>query len=174
MAKLNLTTAERLLLAHQLRILQRLDPEDDRSLQLEIVEKGYEYLYDELTNELLDPLDPSVAPEVYDIFDMFRSLHDSIARLEDKSGIDVERAKFKGYDGNNESQHYAFAEFVLKRRNHYGESMNEKDYYNTHWEMLPAYRRMLAAWSGFQKPGAEGLTRDEILQLVNAGSSPQA
>ena len=99
---------------------------------------------------------------------MFRSLHDSIARLEDKSGIDVERAKFNGYDGNNESQHYAFAEFVLKKRNHYGESRNEKDY-NTHGESLPAYRRMLAVWRGFQKRGAESLTRDEILQVVTAG-----
>ena len=143
MARLTLTLTDRLMLAHQLRILQCLYPEDDRSKQLEIVERGYEDLYDELTNELDAPPDPAVAPEVYDIFDMFRSLHDSIAALEDKSGIDVDRARFEGYDGNHESQHHAFAEFVLKKRKHYNESWNAQ-YPHGGPPRLPSHARGVA------------------------------
>ena len=168
MAKLTLTQAERLLLAHQLRILQHLNPEEDRSVQLEIVEHGYEDLYDDLTNELFGPPEPTVAPEVNDIFAMFRSLHDSIATLEDKSGIDMERAKFKGYDANNEPQYHAFAEFVLKKRNKFSESRNTEDCDSTLSEILPTYRRMLSIWRGFGKRDVEFLTRNEILQICQA------
>lgn len=168
MADLTLTLTERLLLANQLRILQHLNPDEDYSLHLEIVENGYEHLYDELTNGLFDPPAPGVGPEVYDIFEMFRSLSHSIDSLSDKSGVDIDRARFRGYDGNHESQHYAFARFLIEKRGHYGESKPAKGNYNTHWPVLPVYRRMLAAWRSLGKR-SELLTQDEIVRIIAAG-----
>lgn len=70
--KLTLTLQERLLLANQLRILQCLEPnKDDYKTHIEIIENGYEYLYDRLTNALHDPPERDVAPEVHDVFNMF-------------------------------------------------------------------------------------------------------
>ena len=172
MADLTLTLAERMLLANQLRILQRLNPDQDYSLELEIVKNGYEYLYDELRNELIDPPDPTMAPEVYEIFHMFRSLRDSIDILPDKNGIELERAQFRGYDRHEETRYDAFAQFLIERKGPFSEWKPADGNY-TPRPILPTYRRMLAVWRSREKSDSltrtDILTRDEIIQVIAAG-----
>lgn len=163
--KLTLTLQERLLLANQLRILQCLEPnKEDYKTHIEIIENGYEYLYDRLANALQDPPERDVAPEVHAVFNMFRALSGSIRDLSDKAGIDLKRAHFLGYDGNDESSHYHYATFVIERMGLYSESKRADGNYNTHPEMLPRYRRMLERWHSLGD--RYELTRDEILQVV--------
>lgn len=172
MTDLTLTLAERLLLANQLRILQMLKPNEDYSGRIEIVERGYEHLYVELTGDFLEPLPWSICAEVHEILNMFDALHRSLIKLPDKSGIDIEKARFRGFDAVNEYQHRLYAQFMIEKRESYPESKSSKGDYNTRRPILAVYNRMAAEWHAMGR--RFDLTRDEVVQIIAAGQEQSA
>lgn len=162
-----LSKTERLQLVNQYRILQAMHADDDylskqyKRLE-EIFERGYIDMYHEAFNDLWDELPPEVTEEVLNILDMHRAMLWSLGQ--NPSPKDVERVKFEGFDGNNESQQLGFAKFFTRD----GDKYKELQIFNSHFPTLQRYRKMLAEWERMgRKPQ---LTKDQIESILDAGT----
>ncbi|MBW9113175.1 YfbU family protein [Rhizobium cauense] len=160
----SLTFAERLILSNQFRILGLLNPSDIEHYRQagEIVESGYEFLYSEISPAMnLEPISSEFGQEVYDILDLFRAIEGSAMDL-NKTTSDL-HAKFEGFDGNNDDDHFGFAKFVRRDLGRWSEL--EKYPHNSHSSAsLPRYRKMLQRWQSIGKPFK--MTEDQIASLV--------
>lgn len=161
-----LSKTERLQLVNQYRILQAMHSNDDylskqyKRLE-EIFERGYIDMYHEAFNDLWDELPPEVTEEVLNILDMHRAMLWSLGQ--NPSPKDIERVKFEGFDGNNESQQLGFAKFFTRD----GDKYKELQIVNSHFPTLQRYRKMLAEWERMgRKPQ---LTKDQIESILDAG-----
>lgn len=140
-----LSLGERLILLNQYDMLAKMFPEHAEAYKLngEIVERGYEVLYDQLRGFLpSDPLPSEVSTEVFAILDMHRAF--SSAYQKDGRALPA-NATFEGFDGNNESDHFHFAKFFRRDMGRYGEQAAAPD--DAHMPTLDRYRRMLRAFN---------------------------
>lgn len=163
---MDLSTAEKLILANQYQILKQLDPEREGEcdLLLKCLYEGYLYDFEQLMPHFDKRIDPAVRAEVRDILDMFRALN---------PGGRQAHAKFAGFDGNDETEHYAYARFLIEDRGLWRESKNEADDYNTHAPVVDDYRAMLKVLREAKDPN--NLSSEEILEIVDVspfGSRP--
>lgn len=162
-----LSKTERLQLVNQYRILQAVHGDDDylskRYKRLEeIFERGYIDMYHEAFNDLWDELLPEVSEEVLNILDMHRAILWSLGQ--NPNPKDLERVKFLGFDGNNESKQLGFAKFFAQD----GDKYKELQIFNSHHPTLQRYRKMLAEWERMgRKPQ---LTKDQIESILDAGT----
>jgi uncharacterized protein YfbU (UPF0304 family) len=161
---MELTLKERLLLANQFRILEKLHPEEagHYAQNVKILERGYALDYQDLFDHFSEGLTVDECREVIEILDMFRMLETAYARLDDKSGIDQGKLKFSGFDGNNESTHLGYADFLINTQGRWQESQ-AKDL-NSHLPKLESYRRMLQRWES--SVDQYNLGKDDILRIV--------
>jgi uncharacterized protein YfbU (UPF0304 family) len=113
----SLTPFERLSLMNQLEILKKLDPDNakDYDDQIEILHGGYTIRYEELFNYVFEEMPMEACRYVYDVLDMHRNLINSFNALADKQGLTADDVRFEGFDGNNESKNWAFAEHLQKK-----------------------------------------------------------
>lgn len=114
----SLTKFDRILLINQLRILEVLCPEDASQLnvQREVLERGYELLYNVNFEHISDGVNKMTAEEsreVWDTMDMFDAIERSMPKDMDVSKFPM--TKFMGYDGNNEGKFMSFAQFTVER-----------------------------------------------------------
>jgi len=140
MAKIKLDSKDRLILLGQFRILEKIDPDNKGDYQraAKIIEYGYESYYDSIGGPILDPVTEQVCEEVHNILEMYRWLGQSYDGLADKSGIDAHDVKFRGFDGNNETDHLCFGEFLTSEGKY-----EESPVFNSHSQVIEMYRRML-------------------------------
>jgi uncharacterized protein YfbU (UPF0304 family) len=112
----SLTPFERLSLMNQLRILKKLDPEnaEDYENQIQILHSGYSVLYGEVFQYVFEEMPLDECEYVFDVLDMHRTLINSFEALKDKQGLMADDVRFRGFDGNNESKRWAFAEYLQK------------------------------------------------------------
>jgi len=158
------------LLANQFKILEALDPkqaERYRRLQT-IFEEGYPLEYGEVFTNIADGLSHDGCSEVVDILQMYRDLKWSFDKLSDRSSIDADDIDFPGFDGNNESEQMAYAEFVVQRGDRFAELGDQN--LNSHYPSIDGYRRMLAVWRRFRKSG--GLSSPQIAEILAARAAP--
>ena len=158
---MKLSPFERMTLSNQFRILEKLDPDGGSYAQYaEILESGYEGLYDRVFEHQYEPLPKAVSDEVYEIFDMFRALDRAY-----ESGIAKPAGscpEFAGFDANND-RHYGVAHFILKDLNLYEELQEQP--MNSHSQAeLNVYRRMLSVWKGMGSPFP--LNDDQVKKIV--------
>lgn len=161
-----LSFAERAILANQYRILEKLDPQraSDYAQSREIVESGYEFLY-----ETIDPaiktaaVPPEASQEVYSILDMFQALETSVRRM--GSGAETLSIAFEGFDGEHDEHHYGFAYFLRRKQGKWSELSHYPDRANG--TTLPRYRQMLDAWQAIGRP--QTMTEAQIRQLADRG-----
>ncbi len=162
-----ISKTDRLQLVNQYKILHALHADEEYLSKhyeklAEIFERGYIDLYHEAFNELWDELTPEVSEEVLTILDMHRALLWSLGQ--NPNPKDVERVKFLGFDGNNESEQLGFAKFFTKD----GDRYEELRIFNSHHPTLARYRKMLAEWKRMgRKPD---LTKDQIESILDAGA----
>lgn len=126
MIKLELSDAERLILANQYDIMARLDrlagePGSDVEALAEWLRKGYVALYeDRLDGELWPALSESKADLVLEILNMYTRLQQSfdllVAADVEASGIEADSLRFPGFDGNNDAQLLSFADAMMRDR----------------------------------------------------------
>jgi len=168
-----LTFAERVILANQYRLLEVLHPDaaPDYHARRVVVEGGFESEYDETLRGLviMDPVPSTVCEEVVGILGMFRALYSSYTRLSeaDKQGVDADRVRFRGFDGNEETREFRYARFMI-RDGRWGEFKPEDDDgYNSHIAVLPRYRRMRDAWKRLGE--SQTLDREAILTIIKPG-----
>lgn len=152
MAETTLSFAERLILANQYRMLMKLEPSqaEDYRQALEIVESGYEFLY-----ETLDPalhttsVGHDTAQEVCNILDMFGSFENSAKKL-GMTAADL-KVEFEGLDSDSHHEHYSFAMFMRRKLGRWSELETYPD--NSHSSAtLTKYRNMLTHWVEIGKP----------------------
>ena len=169
---------ERTILANQYRILAALneDPyESERhATKAEILEKGFEWEYDQIFNQIsTDTVSSEVSSEVFDILEMFRQVGWAINKLpeEQKSELNTEKLRFRGFDGNNDKHFYFLSWWDAQNpTNYYREDLGHIAGFNSHSEFpLADYRGMLAVLKTFDLSGApRGLTFEELQQLQDA------
>lgn len=120
--------------------------------------------------------------EVIDYLDMWSFLETGFDKLsaQDKQRVKVEAApfgedvKFRGFDGNNESEYMSIARFLvddLERFTHFA----GRAALNSHMPVVGGYRRMYQVFERI-RPTLVGreLSAAEIIELLNARRHPDA
>jgi uncharacterized protein len=124
--------------------------------------------------------DETVLSEVVDILEMWSFLEDSYNRLSpvDKDKIKVEAepfgddVQFPGFDGNDETTHYAIARFLVEKMDRFTSSFGGRDL-NSHWPGLDAYRRMLSAFLPVRSTLTGGrLSASQITAILKERAHP--
>jgi len=142
---MELTKIERLILFNQYRILGKLDPDDARASDeaCKILESGYTLEYETLASHIDTEVSEEQCREVRDVLDMYRAL--KIAYRDLPAGtLTAGDATFLGFDGNEETEQFAYATFLIEMQDKWGES--KQDPRNSHWPVLSRYRTMLRSW----------------------------
>lgn len=167
---MDLTKIERLIIANQFKILEKLYPEEAEyyAKNRKALENGYKLHYQWIIENIYDEMSEDECQEVVDILNMYRSLTFSYQKLSDKSGIDESEIKFPGFDGNNETRQYSYTNYFIMDLERFDELRGGSEYadFNSHSEMLDRYRRMLNEWKKYDD--RHNLSRDAIISIVKA------
>lgn len=177
---MKLDRKDRFIIANQLKILEALYPEEASSyaVQRTAFEEGYESHYLWAMDHISDkPLPESDTTEVIDTLDMFGAIRRSYANLPEKAGINKYALRFKGYDGNDpaEGRLLGYARYFVVELKRFQEILeDEEDHFdfNSHSEMRENYRRMLAAWKKIPTEQRHKLTKDQLVEIINARTHP--
>ena len=171
---MTLTHTERWILSNQCRILAALYPDeaDHFNLTQEVLASGYEYLYDEFSQQIYaDTFSSERSDEVISILEMFTVLDRSYSNLEDKEGIDPFYLTFHGFDGNNEGEERAFARFFCQRMDRFRGTNADL---NSHAPYLGMYRRLLAKYKSVRNVLRErNLSKEHLAEIAAVGSQPE-
>lgn len=168
-----LTNVERLTLAKQHAILEKLSSKDEdkrhHNFIYEVLMRGYTDFYNEIFHELKHE---NSFLRVFDIFDMYRDMTFAYRNSEFES-INEEDIVFQGFDGNEEGEYYQFVTFFLEKTNQYSEIKETNDRIlstlNSHTPMLNKYLRQTEIWQQHKEgTSTTYLTEDQITELINA------
>lgn len=167
-----LSKQQRLSLANQYKIMKDLAllrKEEYESRHYEYVEQIFENGYVKLYPRALSHIDNEMAEadseEVLSILDMHRALLWSLGPK--ASPEELEKVRFLGFDGNNESEYLAFAEFF--QNSPPTKKFAELQIFNSHHATLPRYRKMLAEWDRLKR--RPRLSPQQIDQILQAGET---
>jgi uncharacterized protein len=151
-----LSKYERLNLINQYMILEKLYPEyaDSYSLHRKALTEGYELHYKWIYENVWDGLPEDECKKVLDILEMYRNITYSLKELKNQDLNKNLKARFRGFDGNNESPYLAYCSYFIVDLNRYNElSYGEKNpNFNSHCELLPEYLNMLEEWKKMKNP----------------------
>jgi hypothetical protein len=119
----NLNIKDRLIIANQLKILEKLYPEEAESYstQRKAIEKGYKLHYSWLTEWFYEEMPEDECREVLDILEMYRAITFSYQKAQDKKGLEESKIKFRGFDGNEESKQFGYAMYFIADLGRYDE-----------------------------------------------------
>ena len=171
---MDLTKKERLFLANQYKILEKLYPDEaDYYEECRIaIEEGYKLHYDWAAEFIRDELSEKDCREVLNILEMFSTIVSSYRKLEDNTEIDESLICFPGFDGNKEEEvkRMSYVKYFIHTLKRYDELKHPGEYpdYNTHWPMLEIYRKMLKKWNSFGEDKSH-LAKEQIIELLNIG-----
>lgn len=170
---IELTRVERAILANQFRVLAAMYPEEksDYEEREEVMRDGLTGSY-EWALEYVCPdsnaMPREICDEVVDILQMHRTLLVSYKQLSDKTGISKKMLAFEGFDANEETKYYSYAEFFLRHDGgQFKELWSKKMGINSHWPKLSGYRAMLAIWRK-QEHWHDPLNKQQILDMLEA------
>ncbi len=174
---MNFTRVERMILANQCRILEKLYPDeaDGYAEMREVLENGYELHYRWIAEHVYEEaLSEEQCKEVLDILEMYEALKLSYDKLVDKSGIDQHGIRFLGFYGNNEPSQLSYAQFFCKRHRGGGafKDIVKGDVPNSHMPSIEMYRRMLRVWRSVRKLDDLTLSKDDIIRITQERIHP--
>ncbi len=182
MSPVTLSSANRMILLNQERLLASVDgiDDDERERHLrnaEILSDGYTGLYSEVFVELRPEVSSRLCDEVYDILDMFRVLRFSYEALssEEKSQIDEHEISYQGFDFQRDEGRLAeLVNFIVDKET-YSELLPEIEKYtddgNSHGPRQEVYERMLRCFKQVYRKHLMSttlLSLDEIKQVADA------
>ncbi len=118
--------------------------------------------------------------EVVNVLEMWSFIEQGYAKLSPKDKARVEKEaepfgknpKFRGFDGNNESEHMGIARFMIDKLDRF--SIFEGRDLNSHMPSLGTYRRMLGVFEPMRSTmmGRE-LGAGEIISILNEITHPE-
>ena len=168
-----LTQAERTILFNQLRILEKLYPDeaDSFSKQGRALEEGYEIFFDDCLVRADCAMSTEESREVFETLNLFRVLHSSARDLGLSDWLaESYNGCFRGYDGNDdvEGRYMWFVDYLVNHRRRYAElNLAGQGSINSHSPMRPTYQDMLRAWKEISQENK--LTQVQIEKIVEAG-----
>lgn len=166
---MKLDKKERLTLSFQLRILEKLYPEDSAyySIHRKAIEDGYELHYDWITEFLSEGLSTQQCEFVVDVLDMYSFIYHSFKGLGADTSLTLEKVKFPGFDGNNEIGYMSYTKYFIEDLERFDDiKETTKGYYNSHARMIPKYKAMLLKFKQYENR-YEGMDEEQILTLLN-------
>ncbi len=150
---------QRLNLINQYEILLRLAKSQDDEYfvkkyerNIEILNNGYVSEYYMLIEGISDEFSKEEAALVWDILEIYENIQYSYKKLKN-SKITQDQIRFDGFDGNNESGHLAFCDFILLTLDRFA-VLKEKgrDDFNSHSRRCERYEAMRQKWIEMNKP----------------------
>lgn len=166
---MELSKMERLNLSFQLKILEKLYPDeaDYYAEHRKAIEEGYALHYDWLLETIHDEMSVKECKEVLDILDMYRAITYSLENIEDKSDMNQTHLEFAGFDGNYEGKQLAYTRYFIYDLDRYKELTygNDLRELNSHFPMLETYRKMLVKWKNCQDKF--NLSKEVIKQITD-------
>ena len=118
---MELSKKERLFLYNQYEILKILNADDADMVKTyeknqKILLNGFKYNYDDFVTWVMDDISEDISNFVWDVLQMYSVIMDSYSTLDEEHQhlINERRIKFQGFDGNEESDYYLYANFVLR------------------------------------------------------------
>jgi len=108
----SLTDVERLQLVNQYKILEKLDPENEKHYAelRKILEKGITIFYEKVFEDIIREISPAKCHFVEDVVHMFWALQYGFKKLQDKSGLEAQNVLFLGFAVRDEDE-WRFAEY---------------------------------------------------------------
>jgi hypothetical protein len=167
---MDLSLTERVIIANQFKILEKLYPDEAEyySNYRKALECGYKLHYADIVENFYDEMSEEDCREVIDILDMYRALTYSYNRLPDKAGIDERDIHFDGFDGNEETSQYLYAQYFIVDLDRFKELTYGQKHpdLNSHGHRLQKYRTMLEVWKSFND--RHNLNPDQIRAILDA------
>lgn len=170
----NLTPSERWLLYNQYEILKVLNNRDRRESRFEtetqnVIVSGYELALVRMMQSFEEGMSFNDCKEVEDILNMFHSI--DLARRDfweigiefDFDEANLFTLRFKGFDGNFESQQMQYAKYLINDCRSFETVKPSNGDFNSGSPQLPQFRRMLSAW---RKSRDELKLTDEDLERI--------
>ena len=166
---MDLSIKDRLIIANQLKILEKLYPEDakDYSNHRKAIEQGYKSHYSWLIEGFSDEISVAESEEVIRILNMYRAITFSYKKAEDKEGLEESEIKFPGFDGNDEGGQFGYALYFIVDLGRFTELTGGAEYpdLNSHgWPSLEDYRKKLEIWNRYEDK--HSLTIAQIKELL--------
>ena len=169
-----LSKVERYMIANQLRILEKLDPQnaEDYERDRDIIARGYAIEYEEVFSEIYNEMPVDEGRYVYDVLDLYRVLIRSYESLKDKEGLTIDDVKFQGFDGNNETKRYSFTKH-LKEEGRWTETLTNVPLNSHSMSTMSLYPKMLERFEPIQQAILDShsgnwiLTADQIKKVID-------
>ncbi len=165
---MELNIKERLQLSFQLRILEKLYPDEQEyyANHRKAIEDGYQLHYNWITEHLSEGLTKDECSFVLDVLDMYSNLYFTVRNLED-TDLTINSVTFPGFDGNNEIMFMAYTKYFIEDLDRFGEIQESTNGdYNSHMRMIPKYKKMLLKWKEFRKDYSFKLTEENVKELI--------
>ena len=173
--ELNLTLEQRLILLNQYKILKKIYPEEalQYSIYQEIVSNGYTLHYNDLLENMNEPMSKEEMEFVLDILDVYNSLSFAVDKRQEYPSYKNKKIVFPGFDGNNEYKYIEYMQFYIYKLNRFEALKKDSSLdYNTHGETIDIYKHMIDVWKSF---GNERFNlSDEALQSLIKISYPNS
>ena len=168
---MDLSKKERLLLFNQYEILKHINPEETKEYEInqDILFYGYKNEYDSLVNNFFEDTSIEVSSFVLDVLQMYRCINNSYYNLSDDEKEEYKKlpTSFEGFDGNEETDYYMYACFVLEKKGEYEESYQDgKIDTNSHWNKVSKYANMLNRWKEVRSGRYDTLSLENIRYIV--------
>lgn len=173
------TDAEKLIITMLCEIHERLNIEDgvDPTFVRDALFSGDSWALKWQYPGIFDTVetDESVVKEVVEIIDMWMMLEVSHQRMSEEDKVRVEKeaepfgrsVKFRGFDGNNESQHMGVAEVLVNKMERFTEFKGRN--FNSHMPTLHSNRQMLEMYTPIRDTNAgDDLNVDQIVTILKA------
>lgn len=154
------TDTERLILANQYEILEKLNPGQGYLQLAENLRDGHEWIYNQ--NFVMSPIfDKEKSDFVVAILDLYDVLQSNYEALTIKGSLTESKVKFPGFDGNNEGEYMRFFSALVKN----GQFDYLKANTNSHAPKLMKYEKMLEQWKALG--GGHELSLQDMEAIVN-------
>lgn len=172
---MKLTKLQRLRLCNQYKILAALSDDDGAgsdsqhyNQMIEALEQGYTTVYERAFDFFSDDVDDAKQEYVVDVLRMFRALNVCAAKHDPDGKLAANpNSRFIGFDGNEETDEYAFCRYVLFTLGDYADVAETlpNGESNSHAPTADRYEAMLRKWR--QTAKTRSLTLDEALAICN-------
>ncbi|MBI1299923.1 YfbU family protein [bacterium] len=168
---MDLTIQQRVIIANQLRILEKLYPDEAEYYANHRValERGFKLHYSWLAEFLdQDEMSEEESREVLNILEMYRAITFSYRKLQGQTSILEDSIRFPGFDGNTEGRQFSYVNYFIFDLGRYPELLADTGYsdFNSHSPKLDVYREKMSIWNTFTDK--YNLSEDQIRRLLDA------
>lgn len=151
------------IMAEQSRLQNDESCADYYDLLADIISNGYTHDYDEFDRLICDEMNTDECKLVWDILSVYEKLQLSAKKTEIEELI--ESSKFRGFDGNYESELMKYCDFIINKMNRFKYLDLDNADLNSHSKMSEYYKLMINRCSQFKDD--DFLTEEQIRSVLN-------